>query len=116
MTKSIFRTEFPKLKLIKRGKVRDLYAVKDALLLVATDRISAFDVIMSDPVPGKGVILNQMSVFWFKQMKDIIDNHIISAEASDFPQECAPYLENLKGRSMLVKDARPLPVECIVRG
>ena len=109
MTKSIFRTEFPKLKLIKRGKVRDLYAVKDALLLVATDRISAFDVIMSDPIPGKGIILNQMSVFWFKQMKDIIDNHIISAEAADFPKECAPYLENLKGRSMLVKNANRCP-------
>ncbi len=116
MTNSIFRTEFPKLKLIKRGKVRDLYAVKDALLLVATDRISAFDVIMSDPIPGKGIILNQMSVFWFKQMKDIIDNHIISTEAADFPHECVPYLENLKGRSMLVKNATPLPVECIARG
>ena len=116
MTNSIFRTEFPKLKLIKRGKVRDLYAVKDALLLVATDRISAFDVIMSDPIPGKGIILNQMSVFWFKQMKDIINNHIISTEAADFPHECVPYLENLKGRSMLVKNATPLPVECIARG
>ena len=116
MTKSIFRTEFPKLKLIKRGKVRDLYIVKDTLLLVATDRISAFDVIMSDPIPGKGIILNQMSVFWFKQMKDIINNHIISADAADFPHECAPYLEDLKGRSMLVKNATPLPVECITRG
>ena len=114
MTKSIFRTEFPKLKLIKRGKVRDLYTVKDALLLVATDRISAFDVIMSDPIPGKGIILNQMSVFWFKQMKDIINNHIISA-AVDFPHECATYLR-IPGRSMWVKDATPLPVECIARG
>ncbi|MFO7569516.1 MAG: phosphoribosylaminoimidazolesuccinocarboxamide synthase [Smithellaceae bacterium] len=116
MTTSIARTNFPKLKFLNRGKVRDLYAVRDDLLLVATDRISAFDVIMPDPIPGKGVILNRMSAFWFKQMEDIIGNHIISTEAADFPSECAPYLDSLQGRSMLVKKAKPLPVECIVRG
>ncbi len=116
MTKSISKTNFPKLKFIKSGKVRDLYAVKDQLLLVATDRISAFDVIMPNPIPGKGVILNKMSTFWFKQMEDIIGNHILSTDAADFPPECAPYFESLEGRSMLVKQATPLPVECIVRG
>ncbi|MGA2525311.1 MAG: phosphoribosylaminoimidazolesuccinocarboxamide synthase [Smithellaceae bacterium] len=116
MTKSIQQTNFPQLKFINRGKVRDLYAVKDYLLIVATDRISAFDVIMPNPIPGKGVILNRMSAFWFKQMEDIIGNHIVSTNAVDFPAECAPYREALEGRSMLVKKASPLPVECIVRG
>jgi phosphoribosylaminoimidazole-succinocarboxamide synthase len=83
---------------------------------VATDRISAFDVIMPNPIPGKGLILNKMSAFWFKQMEDIIGNHILSTDAIDFPPECAPYFESLEGRSMLVKKATPLPVECIVRG
>lgn len=116
MIKSISQTNFPKLKFLNRGKVRDLYTVKDYLLLVSTDRISAFDVIMPNPIPGKGIILNKMSAFWFRQMEDIIDNHIVSTNAADFPPECAPYSETLKDRSMLVKKATPLPVECIVRG
>lgn len=116
MTKSISQTNFTKLKFLNRGKVRDLYAVQDYLLIVATDRISAFDVIMPNPIPGKGKILNKMSVFWFKQMESIIGNHIVSTDAADFPPECAPYYESLKDRSMLVKKATPLPVECIVRG
>jgi phosphoribosylaminoimidazole-succinocarboxamide synthase len=116
MTKSIQQTNFPTLKFINRGKVRDLYAVKDYLLIVATDRISAFDVIMPNPIPGKGLILNRMSAFWFKKMEGIIGNHIVSINAVDFPAECAPYREALEGRSMLVKKASPLPVECIVRG
>ncbi len=116
MTKSIQKTDFLGLKLMGRGKVRDIYSVRDSLLIVTTDRISAFDVIMSDPVPGKGVILNQMSAFWFDQMKDIIDHHIISIHPVDYPEECAPYRESLEGRSMLVKKAAPLPVECVVRG
>lgn len=116
MTKAIQKTNFPDLKFLNRGKVRDIYAVGDNLLLVATDRISAFDVIMPNPIPGKGVILNRMSAFWVKQMEDIIDNHIISTEVSDYPPECSPYLDILEGRSMLVKKATPLPVECIVRG
>ena len=116
MTKNIQQTNFPKLNFIKRGKVRDLYAVQESLLIVATDRISAFDVIMPNPIPGKGIILNRMSTFWFKQMEDIIGNHIISTDTADFPPECAPYATSLKGRSMLVKKANPLPVECIVRG
>ena len=116
MTKSIQQTNFSKLHFINRGKVRDLYAVQKNLLIVSTDRISAFDVIMPNPIPGKGIILNRMSTFWFKQMEDIIHNHIISTDAAAFPAECAPYAASLEGRSMLVKKANPLPIECIVRG
>ena len=116
MTKNIRQTSFTKLNFINRGKVRDLYAVKEYLLIVATDRISAFDVIMPNPIPGKGIILNRMSTFWFTQMEDIIGNHIISTDVAAFPPECAPYAASLEGRSMLVKKATPLPVECIVRG
>jgi len=116
MTKSIQQTNFTKLNFINRGKVRDLYAVQEYLLIVSTDRISAFDVIMPNPIPGKGIILNRMSTFWFKQMEDIIGNHIISTDVAAFPPECAPYAASLEGRSMLVKKATPLPVECIVRG
>ena len=116
MTKSIQQTNFPKLNFINRGKVRDLYAVQENLLIVSTDRISAFDVIMPNPIPGKGIILNRMSTFWFKQMEDIIGNHIISTDVATFPPECSPYAASLEGRSMLVKKANPLPVECIVRG
>ena len=91
MKKSIQKTDFPTLNLIGRGKVRDIYSVKDYLLIVTTDRISAFDVIMPDPVPGKGIILNRMSTFWFEQMKDIIGNHIVSVNPAEYPEECAPY-------------------------
>jgi phosphoribosylaminoimidazole-succinocarboxamide synthase len=90
--------------------------VKNYLLIVTTDRISAFDVIMPNPVPGKGIILNRLSAFWFEQMNDIIGNHIVSVNPAEYPEECAPYRKDLEGRSMLVKKASPLPVECIVRG
>ena len=116
MKKSIQTTEFKDLNLIGRGKVRDIYSVKNYLLIVTTDRISAFDVIMPNPVPEKGIILNRMSAFWFDKMKDIIGNHIVSTNPAEFPEECAPYRKVLEGRSMLVKKASPLPVECIVRG
>jgi phosphoribosylaminoimidazole-succinocarboxamide synthase len=116
MKKGLQKTDFTKLSFVKRGKVRDIYSVRDYFLIVATDRISAFDVIMSNPVPGKGKILNSMSAFWLRKMEDIIDNHMISINPADFPEECAPYQEVLDGRSMLVKKAVPLPVECIVRG
>ena len=96
--------------------MRDIYKTDDYLLVVTTDRISAFDVIMPDPIPGKGEILTKMSVFWFERMKDIIENHLVSADTRDFPQECRPYEKELRGRTMLVKKARPLPVECVVRG
>jgi len=109
-------TSFPALKLIGRGKVRDIYAVDECLLIVTTDRISAFDVIMPDPIAGKGEILTRMSAFWFRQMEDIIANHLLSTDPASYPEVCRPYGEVLEGRSMLVRKARPLPVECIVRG
>lgn len=116
MKKSVMTTEFKNLNMIGRGKVRDIYSVKDYLLIVTTDRISAFDVIMPNPVPDKGVILNRMSAFWFEKMQDIIGNHIVSTNPAEYPEECAPYRKELEDRSMLVKKASPLPVECIVRG
>lgn len=109
-------TDFAGINLFSRGKVRDTYEVDDGLLMVATDRISAFDVIMPNPIPGKGRILTQMSAFWFKEMEDVIGNHLITTDVSQFPSVCRPYADVLEGRSMLVKKASPLPVECIVRG
>jgi phosphoribosylaminoimidazole-succinocarboxamide synthase len=116
MEQIVFETDFPKLNLIKRGKVRDMYDLGETLLMVATDRISAFDVIMPDPVPEKGKILTQISLFWFDVMKPVISNHIISSNVDDYPEICKPYAEMLRDRSMLVKKAKPLPVECVVRG
>jgi phosphoribosylaminoimidazole-succinocarboxamide synthase len=112
----LISTNFKGLKLQSRGKVRDIYKVDDHLLIVSTDRISAFDVIMPNPIPGKGEILTRMSVFWFERMENIVENHLVSIDPLDFPQECRPYEKELKGRSMLVKKANPLPVECVVRG
>jgi len=112
----ILATDFPKLALVARGKVRDIYDLGETLLIVTTDRISAFDVIMNEGIPDKGYVLTQISAFWFHQMEDIIPNHIISTDVKDFPDECQQYADILKGRSMLVKKAKPLPVECIVRG
>ncbi len=114
--KAVINTELENLKLFSRGKVRDVYDVDDKLLIVTTDRISAFDVIMNDPIPGKGEILTRMSTFWFNRMEDFVPNHLITTNVDEFPEECAPYREILKGRSMLVKKAKALPVECIVRG
>ncbi len=112
----ISTTEFTSLTLKGRGKVRDIYDLGRHLLIVATDRISAFDVIMPNPIPDKGKILTQLSKFWFGQTRDIIPNHLISTEVDDFPKEVLPYREALKGRSMFVEKADPLPVECVVRG
>lgn len=116
MKNGLLKTEFPGLKLAGRGKVRDNYEVNGKLLIVATDRISAFDVVMPNPIEGKGKILTSLSAFWFKKMEDIVPNHMISVNVDEFPPECRPYAEILKGRSMLVRKASPLPVECIVRG
>lgn len=116
MSKLVLQTDFPGLKLIARGKVRDIYDLGETLLLVTSDRISAFDVIMNEPIPDKGFVLTQISAFWFRQMEDIVPNHIISIDVAEYPAECQPYAEVLAGRSMLVKKATPLPVECIVRG
>jgi len=115
-TEGIVKTDFAGLKLFNRGKVRDVYETKQNLIIVATDRISAFDVIMPNPIPGKGVILTRMSAFWFDKMNDIIENHMVSTNTVEYPDECIPYKDILKGRSMLVKKALPLPVECVVRG
>ncbi|HBH87251.1 MAG TPA: phosphoribosylaminoimidazolesuccinocarboxamide synthase [Syntrophaceae bacterium] len=112
----LMTTEFRGLKLFNKGKVRDIYEADRYLLIVATDRISAFDVIMPNPIPGKGKILTKMSAFWFRKMQDIVENHLVSTDPQDFPQECEPFKEKLKDRSMLVKKAKPLPVECVVRG
>ena len=106
----------PGLHLFNRGKVRDIYDVGDKLLLVATDRISAFDVVLPTLIPGKGKILTALSEFWFGIMKDIIPNHLITACFDEFPAACLPHREKLEGRSILVKKSTPAPVECIVRG
>ena len=109
-------TEFRNLKLKGRGKVRDIYDLGDRLLIVATDRISAFDVVMPNPIPDKGRILTQLSKFWFGLTKEIVPNHIISTEVKDYPKDCQPYQEMLRDRSMLVTKTEVLPVECVVRG
>ena len=112
----ISMTEFKSLTLKGRGKVRDIYDLGNQLLIVATDRISAFDVIMPNPIPDKGKILTQLSKFWFDLTRGIVPNHLISTEVNDFPRECRPYSDILAGRSMLVEKADPLPVECVIRG
>lgn len=109
-------TEFKSLTLKGRGKVRDIYDLGDRLLIVASDRISAFDVVMPNPIPDKGRILTQLSKFWFDLTEEIVPNHILSTEVEDYPKDCKPYQEILKGRSMLVRKAEVLPIECVVRG
>ncbi len=115
-SKVVVRTNFEDLPLKGRGKVRDIYDLGETLLIVATDRISAFDVVMPNPIPDKGMVLTQISRFWFEATKDIVPNHLISTEVEDFPEVCRPYQEILAGRTMWVRKAEPLPVECVVRG
>ena len=115
-SKGLMKTQFTGMTLAGTGKVRDIYALDPYLLIVATDRISAFDFIMPNPIPGKGEVLTRMSAFWFEKMKDIIPNHCVSTDPDEYPAACAPYRDVLRGRSMLVKKAKPLPVECVVRG
>ncbi len=114
--KALTEIQLPKLKLFKRGKVRDLFDFGDRLLIVASDRISAFDFIMPNGIPDKGRILTQISRFWFEKTRHLVPNHMISTAVADFPAECREYRELLEQRSMLVVKTRPLPVECIVRG
>ena len=109
-------SDFEGINLVKRGKVRDIYEIGDQLLIVASDRMSAFDVVMADPIPDKGKILTSISLFWFKELEHMMENHLISSDPDEYPEICKNYTEELKGRSMLVKKAKPLPVECIVRG
>jgi phosphoribosylaminoimidazole-succinocarboxamide synthase len=116
MEKVILKTEFPDIPLLNRGKVRDIYELGELLLLVATDRISAFDVVLPNGIPEKGRVLTQISIYWFEQMKDIIQNHIVATEVRNFPVKLHKYADILEGRSMLVKKAQQLPAECVVRG
>jgi phosphoribosylaminoimidazole-succinocarboxamide synthase len=116
MNVTVNETDFADLKLLKRGKVRDVYDLGEHLLMIATDRVSAFDVVMPNPVPDKGIILTQISLFWFDIMQPLIQNHVVASDVKDYPKICRPYADALQGRSMLVKKAQPLPVECIVRG
>ena len=115
-THVISQTEFKSLTLKGRGKVRDIYDLGDRLLIVATDRMSAFDVVMPNPIPDKGRILTQLSKFWFDLTREIISNHVISTKVEEYPQECRAYQEDLRDRSMLVVKTEVLPVECVVRG
>jgi phosphoribosylaminoimidazole-succinocarboxamide synthase len=112
----VLKTAFTGLTLINRGKVRDLYDLGDSLLIVSTDRLSAFDVVLPNGIPRKGEVLNKMALFWFSQVEDIMPNHIITADVNQFPEACRPYADVLDGRSVVVKKAKPLPIECIVRG
>ena len=116
MAQAVFDTNLDGLDLLKKGKVRDLYDLGDYLLMVATDRISAFDVIMPDPIPEKGKILTQISLFWFEQMTTLVPNHLVASDVADYPQVCRPHAEVLEGRSMLVRKVEVLPIECVVRG
>lgn len=116
MEEALYQTDIPDLPLLQQGKVRDIYDMGDALLMVATDRISAFDVVMPNPVPDKGKVLTRISVYWFELMRSIVDNHIIASDVEQYPAELQPYKELLRDRSMLVRKTRPLPVECVVRG
>jgi len=116
MTPIITQTNCPELNLVNRGKVRDIYDLGEHLLIVASDRISAFDVIMDVGIPQKGYVLTQISKFWFEQMTDLVPHHLIATEVDDFPVITHQYRDQLEGGSMVAKKAQPLPVECIVRG
>ena len=113
---TVITTSLQGLKLSAQGKVRDIYDLGEYLLIVATDRISAFDVVLPDPIPFKGKVLNQISRFWFEKMGDMVSHHLITTEVDDFPKALQGYRKVLEGRSMLVKKTKPLPVECVVRG
>ena len=112
----VLKTEMPDIGEPRRGKVRDIYDLGEHLLLIATDRISAFDVVLPNGIPGKGKVLTQISLFWFRQMENIVANHIVAMSVDKYPERVRKYHEILEGRSVLVKKAEPLPVECIVRG
>lgn len=116
MGTALFQTNFPGLTLKGRGKVRDIYDLGDTLLIVASDRISAFDVVMTDPIPDKGKILTQISAFWFSQIAGLAPHHLISTDVATFPPACRAYADSLRDRSMHVKKAKIVPFECVVRG
>jgi len=112
----LLQTNLPGVKLFSQGKVRDVYELGDKLLIVATDRLSAFDVVMREGIPDKGRVLTQLSCFWFNRLKEGIRHHFITARVADYPRELHPFAGQLQGRSMLVEKAQPFPVECVVRG
>jgi phosphoribosylaminoimidazole-succinocarboxamide synthase len=114
MSPVVFETSFAGARLWSRGKVRDIYDCGDKLLIVATDRLSAFDVVLPTPIPDKGRVLTQLSLFWFETLRDIVPNHIVSA--TEFPEEFVPFKSQLAGRAMLVSKTEPLAIECVVRG
>lgn len=117
MTNPLIESNIPELNLLSRGKVRDLYAVgDDKLLIVVSDRISAFDVVLPTPIPRKGEVLNQLSIFWFDFLKDVIGTHFITADVDDYPEEIRKHRNQLEGRSMLVKRLQMFPIECVARG
>ena len=113
---AIMKTDLPGVKLRGRGKVRDIYDVGENLLIIATDRLSAFDVVLPTPIPNKGKVLTQMSEFWFDYFKDSMPNHVVSTEVSDYPKSLHEFRDQLIGRSMLVKKAKVFPIECVARG
>lgn len=112
----VLSTNFNDIKVFKRGKVRDMYDLEDHYLMISTDRISAFDVIMNEGIPNKGKVLTQISKFWFDFVKEIVPNHVVETDVSRYPEICHKYSGILEGRSMLVKKAELIPIECIVRG
>ena len=112
----LLETNLPGVNLFSRGKVRDVYELGDKLLVVATDRLSAFDVVMREGIPDKGRVLTQLSCFWFNLIQDEVRHHFITADVFDYPRELRPYAGQLEGRSMMVEKARPFPIECVVRG
>lgn len=116
MEEIVLETKLADIPLLKRGKVRDIYDLGEYILLVATDRISAFDVVLPSGIPGKGRILTEISLFWFSQMEHMIKNHLVAADINDFPKQLQNYTAVLRGRSMLVRKTVPMPVECVVRG
>ena len=113
---AVVETNLPGLTLVGRGKVRDIYEIGDKLLLVASDRLSAFDVVLPDGIPGKGKVLTQISAFWFRKLADIVPNHMLTIDPEEFPPTARSHEETIAGRSMLCRKAKPLPVECVVRG
>jgi len=112
----LLETSLPGVKPWKKGKVRDVYDLGDRLLLVATDRLSAFDVVLPTGIPGKGILLTQLSLFWFRLLADVVPNHVVTAEVDEYPPELAPFRDQLESRSMIVQKTDVLPVECVVRG
>ena len=112
----LLESKLPGIPLFKRGKVRDVYDLGDELLLVATDRLSAFDVVLPTGIPGKGIVLTQLSLFWFELLKDVVPNHVRTANVAEYPAALRPFADQLEGRSMLVTKTDVLPVECVVRG